>query len=79
MAVVVTMPPDLWMEVGGVYIHITPVNDPLMYAYLHRVTVHRDPASGHTSVQVAGNNAGVRCQTFPPETHDFARTDGDPL
>jgi hypothetical protein len=74
-----TMPPDLWMQVGGVFVHITPLNDPLLCAHLHRVTVHRDPDTGHLWVQVDGNNAGVRCQTMPPDTHDFMTTDGGRL
>jgi hypothetical protein len=79
VAIEITMPPDLWMQVAGVYVHITPVNDPLLRAHLHRVVVHRDDRSGHLWVQVDGNNAGVCCQTLPPETHDFMNTDGEPL
>ncbi len=79
VAVAVTMPPNLWMNVGGIYVHITPVDDPLLRAHLHRVTVHRDAATGHLWVHADGNNAGVRCQTAPPEKYDFMSTDGSPL
>lgn len=79
MAYSSTMPPDLWMQVGGLWVHVTALDDPLLYADLHRVTVHRDENTGHLWVEVAGNNAGVRWQTSPADTHDFARTDGEPL
>lgn len=79
MAVTSTMPPNLWMHIGGLWVHITPLDDPLLRAELHRVTVHRDPDTGHLWAEVDGNNAGVRCQTVPPDHLDFASTDGGPL
>lgn len=77
VAAVSTVPPNIWWQVGGIHIHITPVNDPLMYCALHRVTV--DWRENRIRVQVAGNNAGVEWSTSPPDTYDFMTTDGEPL
>lgn len=74
VAVTATIPPNLWWQVGGIWVHVTPVDDPLLRAELHRVTV--DWRENRIAVEVAGNNAGARWQTHEPNTHDFARTDG---
>jgi hypothetical protein len=78
MAVTVTLPPDLWFEIAGLWVRVTPLDDPLLRADLHRVTVHRDEP-GNAWVHVDGNNAGVHLQSVPPDTYDIAPTDGGPV
>jgi hypothetical protein len=77
MAAAWTAPPDTWWNVGGIHLYITSLNDPLLRCDLHRVTV--DWREGRIAVEVAGNNAGVRWQTDPPDRYDFMTTDGGPL
>lgn len=76
---VMTVEPDCWNVVNGVWVLVHALLDPLLRADLHRVTVHRDLATGNVWVDVSGNNAGSRWQTFPPDTMDFAVTNGEPL
>lgn len=73
-----TLPPQMWAEIGGMWIHVSALDDPLLRAELHRVSVHRD-ADGHVWAEVAGPNAGVRIQSAPPDDHDFVDIDGEPL
>ena len=73
-----TIPPGLWVEIGGLYLRVHQLNDPLLRQDLHRVVVHRDE-TGHAWVRVSGPNDGVDLQTVPPDTHDFADADGGPL
>jgi hypothetical protein len=77
VAVVRTMPPNMWGCVGGVWVHITALDDPLLRAELHRVTVHHDDQV--IWAEVDGANAGVRLQTTEPNEHDFASFNGEPL
>jgi hypothetical protein len=72
-----TVPPACWWQVAGLWLFITPLDDPLLRAELHRVTVDWRPS--HIRVQVAGNCAGVQWSTSRPDTHDFMTTDGAPL
>lgn len=71
-----TVPPNIWWQVAGLWVHITPLDDPLLYAELHRVTV--DWTDHRIRVHVAGNCAGVEWSTSAPDTHDFMTTDGSP-
>jgi hypothetical protein len=77
MAVVAPVPPNLWMQVGGIWVRVAPIYDPLLRCELHRVTV--DWREGHIRVHVAGNNAGSEWSTSEPSSHDFMTTDGSPL
>lgn len=77
MAMTRTVPPAAWWQVGGIWVHITPLDDPLLRAELHRVTV--DWRDNHIRVHVAGNCAGVQWSTTEPDTFDFMTTDGAPL
>lgn len=77
MAVTVTVTPYDWAQVGGLWVRIVALEDPLLYAARHRVAVHRD-SDGHVWVQVVGNNAGIALQSTPPEEDDLAVTNGDP-
>lgn len=67
-----TIPPAMWWNVGGIWVRVEPLDDPLLRAELHRVTV--DWSEGHIRVQVAGNCAGIEWSTTEP-----AITDGEPL
>lgn len=73
----VTVHPGVWNQLNGVWVKVLPLDDPLLRAATHRLTVHHD--GRHFWVEVAGNNAGVRAQTAPPDTLDFAITNGEPL
>lgn len=70
MAYTRTLPPEMWAEIGGIYVHITALDDPLLRQELHRVDVHRD-AHGHAWITVSGANAGVRVQSTPPAEGDL--------
>ena len=72
-----TVPPADWFNVGGIWVRITPLDDPLLRAELHRVTV--DWRTGHIRVHVAGNCAATEWSTDQPDTHDFMNIDGSPL
>jgi hypothetical protein len=72
-----TVPPNAWCRVGGLWVHITPLDDPLLYAHLHRVTV--DWRDGLIRAQVVGNCAAAEWRTDDPDTLDFAQMDGSPL
>jgi hypothetical protein len=61
-----TMPPAYWAEVGGVWVWIEPLNDPLLGRDLYEVRVRRD-RRGHAWVEVDGANAGVRIQSVAPD------------
>jgi hypothetical protein len=69
LSVSVTVPPHSWAEVAGMWVQVLALEDPLLRAELHRITVHRD-ADGHAWVDVAGPNAGVRVQSAPPDDYD---------
>lgn len=69
MLITRTIPPAMWTQLLGVWVHITATADPLLRAELHRVDVHRDP-DGHVWVVVGGENAGVRVQSSPPDEYD---------
>lgn len=65
--------PGQWNELFGIWFKVE--DDPLTARAHYRVTVHANPPL----VYVDEANGGVRVQGFPPETTDFARTDGAPL
>jgi hypothetical protein len=73
MAADMMVRPGDWNEWAGVWFQV--LDDPLTARDHYRVTVHPDPLL----VWVAEANGGVRMQLFPPDTLDFARTDGAPL
>jgi hypothetical protein len=70
--------PHVWNELNGVWVSIQALDDPLLRVERHRVTVHRDHHD-HVWVEVSGNNAGVKVRTVPPDTMDFAISNGEPL
>lgn len=77
---VMIVEPDCWNVVNDVWVLVRPLMDPLLRENSHRVTVHRDLETGLVSgVDVAGNNAGSRWLTVPPDTLDFEMTNGEPL
>lgn len=73
MAADMLVRPGDWNEWAGVWFQVLP--EPLFARDHIRVTVHADPLL----VRVDEPNGGVRVQSFPPDTLDFARTDGKPL
>jgi hypothetical protein len=67
------VPTGEWVERAGLWIHIDP--DPLAGTGSVVVYIHAEPLA----VRTRGVCAGVRFQPYPPDTHDFASTDGEPL
>lgn len=73
MASDMTVRPGEWNELFGVWFQV--LDDPLTSRPHYRVTIHPHPLL----VRVDQANGGVRVQLFPPDTLDFASTDGGPL
>jgi hypothetical protein len=67
-----------WRRVGGLWMRVRPLDDPLLSDPAVRVTVHITE-TGHAFVRCQGNCAGVDWQTVPPDVNDFAMIDGGPL
>jgi hypothetical protein len=76
-----TIPPAYWAEVGGIFVWVEPLDDPLLRQDLYQVDVHRDQ-HGHAWVEVqgvedrpghrrSGANGGVRVQSTPPTEGDL--------
>jgi hypothetical protein len=79
MGLTVRVRPGQWNEpLAGIWVLVSALDDPLLRQDDHRLTVHRDD-HGHVWIAVAGNNAGVRVQSTPPDTRDLAELDGGPL
>jgi hypothetical protein len=63
--------PAEWNEpLPGIWVYITPLDDPLLHAKEHRLNVHRNE-QGEVWIIAGGNNAGVRVQSTPPDTADL--------
>lgn len=79
MGVAQMIPPEVWWRVAeSLWVRIEPLDDPLLRAKEHRVDVHYDGA-GHVWWAVHGYNAGVRTRPVPPDDHDMAQMNGEPL
>lgn len=68
MAMSRTVPPAMWWQVGGIWVYVVPLDDPLLRAELHRVTV--DWSENYIRVHVAGNSAGCEWSTTEPDMND---------
>lgn len=65
MALILTIPPAMWTRLAeNAWVCIDPLDDPLLRAELHQVSVQE--RDGHVWIDVTGPNAGVRVQSAPP-------------